>query len=411
MSCSLPPTFTSDTQTQETKGTKRRRTGNNHVVSELNPQSNPFANGHSIIKGSFLEELAQLYVMSTILYFEQHNRCQVCHEPIESLPFTLWTCGTCFLCEQCICVIYDRHRFEWSRMRRRANVDLISNVEHIYPNNARWPSQTFDDSIKCYICERATRDRTCRTIMPYACNVGRYMLGREFVKSFGPRPVPRTSTTLTSQDLETFNSLRKTLDTSKLTFPCPHCKVVTFRHSQLKQFIKHQTVCVFRLVHCPFADCDVMFLPRILNYSSMGTETFDSLLEVSNTELTTKLEDHFVRECKHKVLCNVADCKLHEDEKKESVSRIVRVHQLHEHALQTLKTLAPMSMDDLQKHQPKWSDAEMKTKFPQDYHACQHEMEDEVVIPPDPDDDDDGDHSSDEDYGGVTHIVVQRRRS
>ncbi len=421
MSCSLPPHTLSDPQDTKT-GNKRRRTGN--VVSELNPQSNPFANAHinlALQKGGYVEELAQLHVMSAILYYEQHNRCQVCHEPIDSIPFTLWTCGTCFLCEQCICMIYDKHRFEWSR--RRSNVDFVSNIENAYPTNARSPAQTFEDTIKCYICRPSDRERTCRTVMPGSCNVSRYMLGREFTKSFQNRPVPRTPSSLSLQDLEAFNQLRNTLDPTKTTFTCPHCKVLTFRYSQIKQYMKHQTVCVFRLVHCPFADCDVMFLPRILNYASMGTERFDSLLEVSSTEITTKLEDHFLRECKHKVLCNVANCKLHEvvggddkqgdmkDAKEPKQTRILQVHQLHEHALQNLKTLPLMSMDDLTKKQPMWSENEMKAKFPDDHRKCQHEIEEELVIPRDPDEDpedDDGDHSSDEDF--VTRVVIRADR-
>lgn len=398
-------------------GNKRRRTGGN-VVSELNPQSNPFANAHinlALQKGGYIEELAQLHVMSTILYYEQHNRCQVCHEPIDGIPWTLWTCGTCFLCEECICDVYDKNRFHFSR--RRSNVDFVSNVEHIYPENEYGPGTTFTDTIKCYICRPANPDeRGCRTVMPYSCNVGRYLLGREFVKSFQNRSVPRTPTALTLQDLESFNMLRNTLDPTKSTFTCPHCKVLSFRYSQLKQFIKHQTVCVFRLVHCPFADCDVMFLPRILNYASMGTETFRSLLEVSSTEITTKLEDHFSRECKHKVLCNVVDCKVHSDKtddtKEPKPSRIVQVHQLHEHALQNLKTLAPLTVDDLGKKQAMWSETEMKAKFPDEYRKCQHEIEEELVIPRDPDDigeeDDDGDHSSDEDF--VTRVVIRADR-
>ncbi len=406
-----------ETKIESQVGRKRRR-GNAegrantqqviHSPNAINPQLNPFANGHLNVhpRSQSADEFAQIYIMNVILYFEQHNRCQLCHEPIEHIPFTIWTCGTCFLCEQCICKIYDKHRYQWDERykHRRANVDMISNVENIYPSNATTPANTFQDAIKCYICRSTDRERTCRTIMPYPCNVTQYMLGRAFVRSFGPRPVPRSPATVTPADIDTCGVVRSSTDVTKIQYTCPHCKIVTFRYSQLKNYIRHQTVCLFRPVQCPFVDCDITFLPRILNYASMGHEKFDSLLEVSTPEITTKLEDHYAKECKHKVLCNLMDCKQHTQTRitDPSPSRVVLVHQLHEHSLTNLKSLVPMSVDDFSKHQPIWNETEMKTKFPDDVQKCQNEEEEEEYIP-----EEEEESSGDDDYT-VTRLVVER---
>jgi len=405
-------TKTDQTGTQSQLGRKRRRGNTQQVIhspnaSTINPQLNPFANSHGLPRSPSADEFAQIYIMNVILYFEQHNRCQLCHEPIEHIPFTIWTCGTCFLCEQCICKIYDKHRYQWDDhyKRRRPNIDMISNVENIYPSNATNPAQTFQDAIKCYICRSTDRERTCRTIMPYPCNVTQYMLGRAFVKSFGTRPVPRSSASVTPLDIDTCGVVRSSTDVTKIQYTCPHCKIVTFRYSQLKNYIRHQTVCLFRPVQCPFVDCDVTFLPRILNYASLGHEKFDSLLEISTPEITTKLEDHYAKECKHKVLCNLVDCKQHrgtEAADAKQSTRVVLVHQLHEHSLTNLKSLVPMSVDDFSKHQPIWSETEMKTKFPDDVQKCQNEEEEEEYIPAEEEE-----SSGDDDYT-VTRLVVER---
>ena len=103
----------------------------------VHPLINPFANGHAnaiaMPPNSYLEELAQLHVMEVLLHYEQHSRCQLCHEEIQGVPFTIWTCRTCYLCEQCICTLFDKHRHAWRR-KKKSPFDTVASAEDMYPS-------------------------------------------------------------------------------------------------------------------------------------------------------------------------------------------------------------------------------------------------------------------------------------
>lgn len=361
---------------EKTRGCRKRRRIDSTL---LNPQLNPLANNHVVPSEGVVFEFAQQFVMDHVLYYEQHNQCQFCQEPIETIPFTLWTCGTCFLCEGCVCKIYDKYRYKWSSRHRRPKIDMVGNLEQIYPNHFTTPSQTFTDDIKCYIC-RDGGGRTCRTTSPVTCNVTRYLLGKNFLKATS-RPVPTSSTEITMQDILQFKRVRNSIEPSKGTYTCPHCKIVTFRYSQLKEYMRHQTVCLFRRVQCPFTDCDNLFLSRMLRETSIGQETLDHLLEVSPSDISSRIEDHFTMECSHKILCNIRTCDQHPSDEKNVVSRVVKLCDIHEHCLKILASHDIVNVTDLTKKKlPTWNEHEMREKFPRDVEMCQNAQEDEFTV-------------------------------
>ena len=204
--------------------------------------------------------------------------------------------------------------------------------------------------------------------------------------------------------------MRKATDTSKEVFTCPHCKIVRFTTTQLAKYIHHVALCTFRPVRCPFADCDVTFIPRVLNFVALTKDKLGSLLEVTVDELRASLEQHYATECTHKVICNLAECKQHVSVvgNDVSVSRILPVHELHTHVSNFIQSLPAVNVNQLNVTQTIWSDCDMRTKFPDDVHQCLNQLEDELIVPPTESNDEEEDASLGEEFRNITRVLIQQ---
>lgn len=358
---------------------------------------NPFANGYAtnvqtIDSNTVIDELARQYIIDVVQHYTKHNQCQFCHELIKGIPFSMWSCQTCFVCEPCMCTIFDTYKCSFRKGRDtgegRPEIELLGNIHDMYCTHA---SHHNFEQPKCFICR--SEQRACRVVAPYACpNTARFLLGRKFAESFAPssstqtRTIPMRLSDLTVDDIVRFQSLRTT-STPTTKYTCPHCKIMRFSSHQLNKYMRHQQVCLFRPVQCPFSDCDIQFVPHLLQFTRMH-ERPQKLLEISSRDLLAKLDHHYERECKHKVLCNLVECKQHGDIKQQldashqprpnPPSRIIQVKDIHAHLFTYLQSLPAFDAAATLPQQPLWTIDQMKTRFPLDIDACRNEPEEDA---------------------------------
>jgi hypothetical protein len=364
----------------------------------LNPQLNPFANGHTFLH-SGITDMAKLFVMDIVNYYERVQTCHLCREPIEGIPFTLWTCGTCYLCETCVCNIYDKHRYKWSAKNKKMKYHMLGQLE-----TSIWPN------LKCFICRTSdTNTPACHTISPTPCDMSRFMIGKTFMTEL--KTGPKVPSDLTMAHLETFQTLYTNIKSTKMVYTCPHCKILTFTHSQLNRYMRHQIVCTYRNMQCVFSDCPVRnaFISTHLYLNS--TDSYKDMLETTVGDF--ELDYHFSRDCKHRVACNLIDCKQHEENK----TRIVFLCDTNKHLSALFHSLAPLNDSKITNTFRMWSESEMEQKFPNDMKQCPNpnydtdDLSQQAITLQYEDDDNDGTPSSERELVGQFIQTIIRNNS